>query len=420
MDSIVESQPKWRPQLRLRTLFVFVTAVAVLLGPAYWFGVAYLVSAAFSVGLVLSCTLAYRNSRTAAFIVASVGAVAGFFFVLGLLVYFGHAALNLVLCGILCVANLRLRTFAISLVALMVAVYGFAFSQGATAMHEIRALQATYPFVSLRERLAFERPSAEDKSPKSDPIQLSPAVATNLDDQDKSFEHTFYSRSGALRELHEQSYLEFTRAAGFGNIRMDALSYRVTLYKPSRTFELPATLSFPKTKRPDQGLVDLHSGAVRDFISPEQIGYVRSRDEVAGFESHQFRSSAEGWTNNNYSPKDSPLWQVVRLELVGLLRDKEPRVYVAVTMPSMDQLADVPHRPLNDFEKSALEKLKTQEDVVINQQTDRILMLGAVRAGTTCLQCHDAERGKLLGAFSYEIVPVAITSSPATNRSAAN
>jgi hypothetical protein len=72
----------------------------------------------------------------------------------------------------------------------------------------------------------------------------------------------------------------------------------------------------------------------------------------------------------------------------------------------MDQLADVPHRPLNEFEASALSQLATQKDVVFRDDSERVLMLGAVRAGKTCLECHEGTRGILLGAFSYEITPI--------------
>ena len=76
----------------------------------------------------------------------------------------------------------------------------------------------------------------------------------------------------------------------------------------------------------------------------------------------------------------------------------------------MDQLADVPHRELNNFESSALPRLESDEDVVIDQQPERIQMLGAIRAATNCLECHEGVRGQLLGAFSYELVPVLATS----------
>jgi hypothetical protein len=98
-------------------------------------------------------------------------------------------------------------------------------------------------------------------------------------------------------------------------------------------------------------------------------------------------------------------WQVVRLELVGLLRG-DPRVYVAETLPPLDQIAEAPHRPPNEFETSALAKLASQEDVVVEQRPERIRMVGALRAGKSCLECHEGERGKLLGAFSYEIVSI--------------
>lgn len=99
-------------------------------------------------------------------------------------------------------------------------------------------------------------------------------------------------------------------------------------------------------------------------------------------------------------------WQVNRLELVSLLRHDTPRVYTAPELPAMDQLADVPHRELNRFELASLPKLESDEDLVVDQQPSRIQMLGAIRAATSCLDCHDCQRGQLLGAFSYELSPV--------------
>jgi hypothetical protein len=37
--------------------------------------------------------------------------------------------------------------------------------------------------------------------------------------------------------------------------------------------------------------------------------------------------------------------------------------------------------------------------------TDRIRMVGSVRAAKDCLDCHSVDRGHLLGAFTYELVP---------------
>jgi hypothetical protein len=156
----------------------------------------------------------------------------------------------------------------------------------------------------------------------------------------------------------------------------------------------------------------LHRNAIANFVDPERIGYVRDRDTVAGFESHRLSSFAD----ENYVSKGRPDWlegrpdwQIVRLELVSLLRHDEPRVYVAESMPSMDELAGVPHRALNEFERGALPQLVAQQDVVIGTGAQRIAMLGAVRAGATCLECHEERRGELLGAFSYELTPLPST-----------
>ena len=43
---------------------------------------------------------------------------------------------------------------------------------------------------------------------------------------------------------------------------------------------------------------------------------------------------------------------------------------------------------------------------MIDEQPRRIRLLGSLRAGSDCLQCHDVQRGELLGCLSYELVPV--------------
>jgi hypothetical protein len=50
--------------------------------------------------------------------------------------------------------------------------------------------------------------------------------------------------------------------------------------------------------------------------------------------------------------------------------------------------------------------MRSDEDVVIDEQPDRILMVGSLRAGRDCLKCHSARRGELLGALTYELIPV--------------
>jgi hypothetical protein len=94
------------------------------------------------------------------------------------------------------------------------------------------------------------------------------------------------------------------------------------------------------------------------------------------------------------------------LELVSLLRHDEPRVYLAETLPAMDELQNVPHRALNEFEAEALLKLESQEDIVVAKHPRQLQMLGALRAGNSCVECHECGHGKLLGAFSYELIPI--------------
>jgi hypothetical protein len=96
-------------------------------------------------------------------------------------------------------------------------------------------------------------------------------------------------------------------------------------------------------------------------------------------------------------------WALRRLELVSLLKQSQPGVYVSAHLPRMDELMTVQVRSLSDFEGRALSALRAGEDLVSEATTNRIHLMGSLRATRQCLSCHEAHRGDLLGAFSYEL-----------------
>ena len=55
------------------------------------------------------------------------------------------------------------------------------------------------------------------------------------------------------------------------------------------------------------------------------------------------------------------------------------------------------------LEKRGLQELVDGESVSLAAKQNRIEMFGAIRAAENCLQCHNGQRGKLLGAFTYKI-----------------
>jgi hypothetical protein len=294
---------------------------------------------------------------------------------------------------------------------LAIAVYGWFIWSGIETIQELATLKLKYPFVALEERLAFERNALTATSRANVQPALTPAVQTQLDELDDFLERRqYYSRAWSLQALHEDSYYQFARAAGFGVARMPMVHPRTIELEPRHTVALPLSIAVVAQDPDRKELSPVHSTAIRDFIDPERTGYIRSRAEVSGFEAHGFSELPQQFA---YEGSDAGIWHIRRLELVSLLRHDEPRVYVAETLPQMDQLAEVPHRALNEFEASALPQLETAEDVVIDQQPERIQMLGAVRAASNCLECHEGQRGKLLGAFSYEIIPIVNTTQAA-------
>jgi hypothetical protein len=130
------------------------------------------------------------------------------------------------------------------------------------------------------------------------------------------------------------------------------------------------------------------------------MGFVDGADRVIGFEPHAMATVPPALA------ADHETWKVVSLELVSLLKHDAPRVYVSDHLPNLSELDELPTRPLDDFEETRLRQLQDGEEIATAADSVMIRMLGAVRAGETCLACHSVPQRTLLGAFTYEIRPL--------------
>jgi hypothetical protein len=141
-----------------------------------------------------------------------------------------------------------------------------------------------------------------------------------------------------------------------------------------------------------------------NFIAPNSLGYIKDRDRVAGFQSHQFRIMPEvgDWRARGEKPPKEQ-WAVARLELVSLLKNDRPAVYVSSELPRMEQLGKAKTRPLDEFEAETLKRLQKGEDVVADAAVNHIRLMGSLRAAKQCQECHSVPRGELLGAFTYDL-----------------
>jgi hypothetical protein len=152
-------------------------------------------------------------------------------------------------------------------------------------------------------------------------------------------------------------------------------------------------------------LHQLNASGLETFLQLERFGYFQDREHVAGFRPHAFEVPV-GFERSQFShpPETSEHWAVRRLELVSLLLHDTLGVYESDALPNMAELKDSPTRALNDFEASAIPQLLEKQEIVARATTNRIEMVGAIRASKQCTECHDVPRGTLLGAFSYTLV----------------
>lgn len=307
------------------------------------------------------------------------------------------------------VANLRpapraLFACVLAAVAVAYAVGGYGVWQ---KNQQIQALADDYPIVSIRERLDFDTPRVATHT--QEPLPLASHVAARLEHLDKIHNRTS-SRESRLRQLHDGTRYDFVLASGFGVGRMLGFTRSSVELPEIEPVPLPAppaeeayvehTTAAPADQPWGESqqahLMTLHQYGYDDFFQRERMGFVPAPGLAVGFEPHAFK----------WMPPIGRLdqWQISQLDLISLLLHDPPVAYVSQNLPRMDELVDAPTRPLTPFEETALEQLRTQQDLVIDDfDVNTIRMVGSLRASENCLRCHAVQHGELLGAFSYEI-----------------
>ncbi len=404
-------------RFRLRTLLLAIALLSIPLTLLNWLGSYFLLPILFSACLVGVCGWYYRPEAPKTMLgIAGLAVPAGLMFsIFYLMVNFRlggagtlilHTVINAVVClacvGIKCP---RMVVIPVLIVAAVVPYY-LRVEEIQKVRRQFDQLLVDYPLESLEQRLAFENAESHDQTSIVAPTsleQLSPELQNNLQTQEDRYDD---GRQWALTQLHENFRSQFAAAAGFGYMRMRTIWIEDLEPQPVDLVQLPlpvdATLFGESSFEPK---VKLHQRVAFDFLNRDKIGYVRDKQHVAGFQSHSPTYMAHALANQRSCGEpevEESHWQLTRLELVSLLRHSPPRVYVADSLPAMDQLDQFEHRAVTEFEKASLPKLYSEADVVTEQGDDRILMLGALRASQDCLACHQGNTGKLLGAFSYE------------------
>jgi hypothetical protein len=262
-----------------------------------------------------------------------------------------------------------------------------------------------------RRQLAFQ--SLTDRLPKGKGITPSKLLDSQSKERWEIFERNIASyqnsRAELLKALHEKTRRFFVESPGQGPgrelippewILLDDYRYTNTESKqPGEPADFPLSPSETLSRvEPTDEFHFYHDSGMFDFFYPTGFGYVKDRGHVAGFKPHGFRYLG-------VPVHESKHWRVDHLYLIGILSHEQPILYLTDKLPSMEQIRQGKTRALDFFEETALSSLRDGEDLYIVRKGDTLRMLGALRATNTCQQCHDAQVGDLMGAFSYVLRP---------------
>lgn len=280
-----------------------------------------------------------------------------------------------------------------------VGIFGLVFLEAVVTHEEYSSFRKEYPFQSLENRLPPMKASRGDNG-------LALSTRRYLEEHEKSlWDRGPGFRPRLLARIHNEHWDTFVNSPGFGELRRFRPTAKKLKPEPFSEYPVPqpdsspASSSSPRELGKEPGgsdlttLFGLHRDGFLDFINYDGFGYYKNRSNVAGFQDHGLRKvpAEEGW-------------KVKRVDLVGLLLRDQPVVYLTDGLPRMNRARKAPTRSLDDFEELGLKALGKGEHLFVRETPDGGRMLGALRAISQCVECHDCQHGDLLGAFSYLLV----------------
>ena len=374
------------------------------------------------IGCVFMFAVANVAARTFGNIAASVAAFLSILPAILLMVFSPAMLINWVLLVTIGIAGAVRKTDAAVFGRRSIAAFAIAMATSSgVAVYGIvtpSELERRFPRESMETRLPYE----QGLSATSAAVATSPEVHEHLQDLEQRISRSRpFLRNRALSQLHQSMVMEFINSSGFGVGRMTHLGEGfITKFSANTPISLPALDKFeyetPATTvattmpAPDQ-LWKTHTENYLNFVYPEGFGYIKNRRQVVGFIEHGFgdRRFRNGHPDGPAAAKPvghaaelDGNWRISQLELVSLLKFDAPRVYVSKHLPQMKELKNASTRALSEFEADGLIDLQNGEDFAVASEPHRTRVLGSLRAVKQCLECHNVERGQLLGAFSYE------------------
>jgi hypothetical protein len=204
-----------------------------------------------------------------------------------------------------------------------------------------------------------------------------------------------------LPEIHERYVLEFIHRPGLGVWRFD--------WEVSEWVELLVDGQNRTLDRQD---------AYR--LYPAQAALANGRHDQETYPSRpKYDADAETLVFSHETVHDvvKRRWTLQMMRLIGLVKHKEPVVYLGNGRPDhsarpdrlgknglgMNEDTIIPSRRPDRFEAAALAELRKGNELVAETSPSVMRMVGAIRARADCLKCHDGDEGTLLGAFSYTL-----------------
>ena len=195
--------------------------------------------------------------------------------------------------------------------------------------------------------------------------------------------------AGALERLHAEALAHFHADPKNGYARMPPVFEKVVKEWKTPWFssgELDRQEEIPFVK----DMQHIHDGSLKNFLAPHTL------QAKADARTYAIITEAGKYDRNRKA------WEAKSIDLIGLVKSDTPVVYVSEKVAEWAGDGELPTRPLDEFELAGLHDLAKGDNLFGRSREGVIRLLGAVRAESSCVACHeDKKEGDLLGAFSY-------------------